>query len=103
MSRSFADAGVPPTVPDLTEALARAAAIAGSAPSIHNTQPWRWQVGDAALDLYLAPERRLAHTHPPGRLAGISCGAPPPPPRPPPAREGAPGPGGAVPPPPPPP
>jgi nitroreductase len=75
MSRIFASTPVQPSVVAVSEALARAAAIAGSAPSIHNTQPWRWQVGDAALDLYLAPERRLDNTDPDGRLAVISCGA----------------------------
>jgi nitroreductase len=75
MSRIFAGAGVPPTVPDLTEALARAAAAAGQAPSIHNTQPWRWQVGDAGLDLYLDRARQLPSTDPSARMAILSCGA----------------------------
>ena len=75
MSRSFPGAGGPPTVPDLTEALARAAAAAGQAPSIHNTQPWRWRVGDAGLDLYLDRARQLPSTDPAARMAILSCGA----------------------------
>jgi nitroreductase len=75
MSRIFATGAVPPTVPALTEALARAAAAARYAPSIHNTQPWRWRVGDAGLDLYLEPRRGLDATDPDRRLAILSCGA----------------------------
>jgi nitroreductase len=58
-----------------TEALAEAATIAGYAPSIHNSQPWRWRIGDDALDLYGEPARRLGITDPDGRLATLSCGA----------------------------
>ena len=75
MSRIFAAAAVPPTVPDVTDALAHAAAAATRAPSIHNTQPWRWQVGDACLDLYLDRRRQLDRTDPLARLAILSCGA----------------------------
>ncbi len=75
MSRIFAHAAVPPTVPDVTDVLARAAAAAGQAPSIHNTQPWRWRVRDAALDLYLDRARLLLTTDPLSRLAILSCGS----------------------------
>jgi nitroreductase len=75
MSQIFADAAVPPSVPDVTRALARAAAAAGRAPSIHNTQPWHWQVGDGGLDLFLDRERQLHNTDPLARLAIVSCGA----------------------------
>jgi len=75
MSRIFAAAAVPPTVPDVTDALAHAATAAARAPSIHNTQPWRWQVGDACLDLYLDRRRQLDRTDPLARLAILSCGA----------------------------
>ena len=33
----------PATDRPLTTALAEAAATAGYAPSVHNTQPWRWR------------------------------------------------------------
>lgn len=75
MSRIFAGTGQTPTVPQLTEALSSAARAAGQAPSIHNTQPWRWQVGDGGLDLYLDRERLVPNTDPLARLAILSCGA----------------------------
>ncbi|MER7281870.1 nitroreductase family protein [Dactylosporangium sp. NPDC000244] len=55
--------------------LARAAAAALHAPSVLNTQPWRWRiVHDAAL-LYADRRRRLATLDPTGRLLVLSCGA----------------------------
>jgi nitroreductase len=55
--------------------LAEAAAAAGSAPSIHNTQPWRWRVHPDALDLYADRSRQLGQADPFGRLLTVSCGA----------------------------
>jgi nitroreductase len=75
MSRIFAGTEVPPTVPTVTEALTRAATAAGQAPSIHNTQPWHWRVGDGGLDLFLDRARLLDNTDPLARLAILSCGA----------------------------
>ncbi len=57
------------------EALAKAAAVAGGAPSIHNTQPWRWRTRPGALELWAEPSRRLPVTDPDGRMMTISCGA----------------------------
>jgi nitroreductase len=45
------------------------------APSVHNTQPWRWRAVDHALELLADPRRRLAATDPEGRNLVISCGA----------------------------
>ncbi len=59
----------------LTDGLAEAAAAAGYAPSIHNTQPWRWHLAGNELDLYLERDRVLAVTDPDARLAVLSCGA----------------------------
>ncbi|MGC4807440.1 Acg family FMN-binding oxidoreductase [Micromonospora sp. DT233] len=59
----------------LTTALAEAAATAGHAPSVHNTQPWLWRVLPDALELRAAQDRRLAATDPDGRLLAVSCGA----------------------------
>jgi nitroreductase len=56
------------------DVLAEAAATAGAAPSIHNTQPWRWQVRPDRLDLYAERGRQLAATDPDGRMLTISCG-----------------------------
>ncbi|WP_433268236.1 Acg family FMN-binding oxidoreductase [Micromonospora vinacea] len=58
----------------LTTALAEAAATAGHAPSLHNTQPWRWRVLPDALELRSVADRQLAATDPDGRLLAISCG-----------------------------
>jgi hypothetical protein len=56
-------------------ALAGAARVGGFAPSIHNTQPWRWRVVGPVLSLYGARQRQLAVTDPVGRMLTISCGA----------------------------
>jgi nitroreductase len=55
--------------------LAEAAQAAGYAPSIHNTQPWRWLVHDDVLELYADRRRGLPQADPDGRLLTISCGA----------------------------
>lgn len=55
--------------------LAEAAEAAGYAPSIHNTQPWRWYVVDDILELYADRSRALHASDPDGRLLTISCGA----------------------------
>lgn len=58
-----------------TTVLAEAAEAAGYAPSVHNTQPWRWRVGGDTLDLYAVRERQLRAADPEGRLLTVSCGA----------------------------
>ncbi|MFI7574727.1 Acg family FMN-binding oxidoreductase [Micromonospora sp. NPDC049497] len=65
----------PATDRPVTTALAEAAATAGHAPSVHNTQPWRWTVLPDALELRVVRERQLAATDPEGRLLALSCGA----------------------------
>ena len=45
------------------------------APSVHNTQPWRWQVGDHQVLLRADLTRRLSSADPDGRDLVISCGA----------------------------
>jgi hypothetical protein len=46
------------------------------APSVHNTQPWRFTVGDEpSVSLYADAGRRLAVADPDGREMMISCGA----------------------------
>jgi nitroreductase len=63
---------------DLTitsDVLAGVAAAACCAPSILNTQPWRWRVGPDRLELFAEPRRHLRVTDPDGRLLIISCGA----------------------------
>ena len=52
-----------------------AIAAASRAPSIHNTQPWRWRVTAQDLELFADPSRGLHAADPAGRLMMISCGA----------------------------
>ncbi|OKI61894.1 Acg family FMN-binding oxidoreductase [Micromonospora sp. CB01531] len=65
----------PTTDRALTTALTEAAATSGRAPSVHNTQPWRWKVLPDALELRMVREARLTATDPEGRLVTLSCGA----------------------------
>jgi hypothetical protein len=50
-------------------------ATAGRAPSVHNTQPWRFLTDGGALELYADRGRMLHHVDPVGREMLISCGA----------------------------
>ena len=45
------------------------------APSIHNTQPWRFVAGSDRLDVHLDTERALPVLDPTGRQQIISCGS----------------------------
>jgi hypothetical protein len=45
------------------------------APSVHNTQPWRFSADCGGLSLYADPARQLAAADPAGREMLISCGA----------------------------
>ena len=47
---------------------------AARAPSVHNTQPWRFGVGRSGVELYCDPRRKL-RADPLGREMIISCGA----------------------------
>jgi nitroreductase len=62
-------------VPTATDTLVAAATAAGHAPSIHNSQPWRWVVRADALDLYREHNMQLRVTDPDDRLTTLSCGA----------------------------
>jgi len=46
-----------------------------AAPSIHNTQPWRFAAYPGGVELYADPARRLAVADATGREMVISCGA----------------------------
>jgi hypothetical protein len=48
---------------------------AGAAPSIHNTQPWRFAVSDDLIEIYGDPDRLLWVADPRGRALHLSCGA----------------------------
>jgi len=55
-------------------ALREAAETALAAPSIFNTQPWRWQVSGDTLRLWADRERQLLVADPEARMLTISCG-----------------------------
>jgi nitroreductase len=57
------------------EVLRRALAAAVRAPSVHNTQPWRWRVTTDRLELHADPDRRLPYTDPDRRDQLVSCGS----------------------------
>ena len=65
MNPRFPDAGTVRTV----------LSLASRAPSVHNTQPWRWLVGTQSLHLYSDVSRQLPNIDPDGRDLILSCGA----------------------------
>ena len=65
MNVHFPDAGTIRTV----------LALISRAPSVHNTQPWRWLVGSQSLHLYSDADRQLPNIDPDGRDLILSCGA----------------------------
>ena len=55
--------------------LRAAVALATRAPSVHNTQPWRFRLLDDGIDVYADRGRQLAVSDPTGRALRVSCGA----------------------------
>jgi nitroreductase len=45
------------------------------APSVHNTQPWRWRIRPNAVELHADWNRHLVATDPDRRDLVLSCGA----------------------------
>ncbi|MBF6469726.1 hypothetical protein IU427_31865 [Nocardia beijingensis] len=62
------------SVPERRDLMA-ALRLASRAPSVHNTQPWRWVFDGTRLHLYTDADRLLPSTDPHGRQLVISCGA----------------------------
>ncbi len=56
------------------QALRHAAVRATLAPSVHNTQPWRFVLGPGTVEVYADRGRRLRVLDPTGRQLLISCG-----------------------------
>ncbi len=49
--------------------------VANRAPSIHNTQPWRWELHPDRLSLHADRDRQLRVADPDGHSLLVSCGA----------------------------
>jgi len=45
------------------------------APSVHNTQPWLFRLGDDLIDVFADPRRQLMVADPEGSALRVSCGA----------------------------
>ncbi len=58
-----------------TQVLKRAVQLACRAPSVHNSQPWRWVAEGAVLQLFIDQHRTVPGTDSSNRDAIISCGA----------------------------
>src|SRR5215469_12888254 len=56
------------------ETIRTALTMAVRAPSVHNTQPWLWRVGENSIQLYSNPGLQLHSTDPDSRDLMISCG-----------------------------
>ncbi|WNG89762.1 NAD(P)H nitroreductase [Mycobacterium sp. ITM-2016-00317] len=63
------------TTPVPAVTIVHALGLACRAPSLHNSQPWRWAITDAGVDLFADPQRLLRTADASGREALISCGA----------------------------
>ncbi len=57
------------------DALRNAVEDALRAPSVHNTQPWRWRIGRDVIQLFADRDRHLVATDPDARDLVLSCGA----------------------------
>jgi nitroreductase len=57
--------------PDLTDAVEEAL----QAPSVHNTQPWKWRIRPGTVELHADEDRYLDVTDPDHRDLVLSCGA----------------------------
>jgi nitroreductase len=57
-----------------TKTVRTALTMAIRAPSVHNTQPWLWRVGENSVHLHSNPSLQLPSTDPDSRDLMISCG-----------------------------
>ena len=65
---------MPQRTPDRV-VIKNAVLLACRAPSVHNSQPWRWVSEDAVLQLFVDRRRRVRSADRSGREAILSCGA----------------------------
>lgn len=78
MSGPSAGTGPPASVQPsafTADLVARVVEVAGRAPSIHNTQPWRWRLERDRLELRADRDRQLRVADPDGHSLRVSCGA----------------------------
>lgn len=74
--RAWASAPVPHVyAPIPMDKLSYLVSTAARAPSVHNTQPWRFCLDGNALELHVDRGRALRRTDPAGREMLMSCGA----------------------------
>jgi hypothetical protein len=66
---------VPPALRLSSEEVAHLLAAAGRAPSLHNSQPWRFRVEPDLIELWADPDRALPAADPSGREQHLACGA----------------------------
>jgi hypothetical protein len=59
----------------LEQAVAGAVELATRAPSVHNTQPWRFRVGSDRVECFADFSRQLPVLDPTRRQLYVSCGA----------------------------
>lgn len=57
------------------ETLRSALSLANRAPSVHNSQPWQWRLGDSSVHLFANRDLQLPYTDPDARDLMLSCGA----------------------------
>jgi nitroreductase len=70
----FTDRGATTGASEQGQTLAKAAVAALGAPSVLNTQPWRWRIGGNVAELRADRSRQVASIDPDGRLLTLSCG-----------------------------
>jgi len=70
----FTDRGTATRGRQETRTLAQAAVAALPAPSIFNSQPWRWRVSEAGAELRADRARQVRSVDPDGRMLTVSCG-----------------------------
>jgi nitroreductase len=58
-----------------SETIRSALSLAFRAPSIHNSQPWHWRIGEHSLHLYSNTDLHLPSVDPDTRDLMLSCGA----------------------------
>jgi hypothetical protein len=74
VSIQFTDRGTAVRVSQRSRTLARAAVAALAAPSLLNTQPWRWRIDDDLAQLRADRDRQVGAVDLDGRLLTLSCG-----------------------------